>query len=346
MRLKRAVIAVVSCLLLVAIGIGLEDIYCAYFHGRSGFTLIERSSLAGGGLYITGPDAASEDTSALAAWAGETGSAVAVIGDSPGIAVCDRSGGIKRLLERAGADREAPPLDESMRGVYLTNDAAYIGAYVKDGIFMPEVLALPVLGYYDEGRLPDDMRRPFFYPLSMMAGRGLYYLTDADELSGLERLIREAAPEDELTVRSAGLSAGEFIRLLIHDPIEARSRTPILYAIISLSLCFVFGGLMLYREHKRELVIRHLFGMSLRKIKTGAALISAAVTGSSLLLFILTVRAAGRVRLEGRELKLLACAAAAVYMLLAAIVNAAGTIGLKGSIKRGMRYEDSGSGRP
>ena len=346
MRLKRAVIAAISCLLLVAVGIGIEDIYCAYFHGRSGLTLLERSSSAGGGIYIVGPDAPSDDTSALSDWAAENRAALAVIGDSPGIAVCDRSGSIKKLLEKAGAEKEAPPLDESMNGVYVTNDAAYIGAYVEDGVFMPEALALPVLGYYDESKLPEDLRRPFFYPLSVMAGRGLFYSTDAEELSGLERLIKEAGPEDEITVRSADISMGELFWLLIHDPIEARSRTTVFCTIVSLSLCFVFSGLMLYREHRRELVIRHLFGMSLGKIRAAAALISAAVTGASLLLFVITVRAAGHVRLEGRELLIIACAAAAVYILLAAIVNAAGMMGLMGSIERGMRCEDFDPGGP
>ncbi|MBQ4448488.1 MAG: hypothetical protein II897_09415 [Clostridia bacterium] len=344
MSLKKIVIAIISCLLLLAVGIGIEDIYCAYFHGRSGFTLFERSSFAGGGLYIVGADTVPDDTVALSRWAEGTGSALAVIGDSPGIAVCDRSGAIKKLLERAGADKSTPPLDESMSGVYVTNDKAYIGAYVENGIFMPDTLAMPVLGYYDEGRLPEDLSRPFFYPLSAMAGQGLYYLTDAEDHSGLEQLIKQASPDDEVIVQSAKIPIGRFLTLLIHDPLESRSRTSIFYTVISLSLCFIFSGLMLFREHRRELVIRHLFGMSIVRIVLTAVLISAVMIGISLSSFLFSVSAAGYVQLEREELLLLVCSVSAVYILLAAIVNTAGMIGVARSIKRGIRYEDVISG--
>ena len=57
-----------------------------------------------------------------------------------------------------------------------------------------------------------------------------------------------------------------------------------------------------------------------------------------------SVSAAGYVQLEREELLLLACSVSAVYILLAAIVNTAGMIGVARSIKRGIRYEDVISG--
>lgn len=340
MRLKKIVITAVLCLLLLAVGIGVEDIYCAYFHGRCGLTVLERSSLSGGGLFIIDPNAAPEDTAALCDWAEKNAASLAVIGDSPGVAVCDRSGHIKKLLEKAGADKAAPPLDGSTDGVYVANDNAYIGAYVENGIFMPGTLSMPVLGYYDEAKLPEDIRRPFFFPLSAMAGRGRYYLTDAGEVSGLERLIKKAGAEEELLVNSAELSFGRFLTLLFHDPVAARSRTTVFYTLISLALCFIFSGLMLYREHRRELAIRRLFGMSAGRIVKLAVLITAGIIGTSLLLFLFSLLTFDQMNADKAEIALLVCIAAAVFLLLGAIVNTAGMIGIFGAINRGIRYED------
>lgn len=341
MRIKKIIISAISCFLLLAVGIGIEDIYCAYFHGSGGLTLLERSSLSSGGLIIIDPYAAPEDTAALSDWAKKNGAALAVIGDSPGIAVCDHSGHIKKLLEKAGADKAASPLDESMNGVYVTNDTAYICAYVENGIFMPGTLSMPVLGYYDEAKLPEDLRRPFFYPLSAMAGKGQYYLTDADDISGLVQFLKQDGSTDEISVQSAGISIGRFLSLLVHDPVETRSRTTILYALISLSLCFIFSGLMLYREHRRELVIRHLFGMSVGKMIKLAIMITAAITAAALLLFLWSALSVDYVQLDNGETALLACIVAAVFLLLGAIVNTAGMLGIIRMINRGMRYEDN-----
>ena len=173
MKLKRTLILLISCLLLLAIGIGIEDIYCAYFHSRSGYFRMLEVGAYGGVLIVNPMDEVGFNPKELIDWAKENETALMVVGDSPGLAVYDGSGRVKALLEKAGVSSSAPPLDSSMTGVYVTNDAAYVSAYVKDDVWMLGELALPVLGYYDVSMLPEDLQRPFLYPLSVMNGKGM-----------------------------------------------------------------------------------------------------------------------------------------------------------------------------
>ena len=346
MKRKTVIILLISCLLLFAIGIGIEDIYCAYFHAGSAFKRFEVGAI--GGMLIIDPAEESDfDAKALVDWAKENRAALLVVGDSPGLAVYDGSGKVKALLEQAGADKNTPPLSEGVSGVYITDDAAYASAYVKNGVFLPDTLALPVLGYYDVSMLPEDIQRPFLYPLSMMNQKGMFYLTDAqdgDAMSALIHLLRKIHPDSEITDHSSRLNILQFLSLLLHDPVVSRSRTTTFVTVIALYLSYLFSGCMLFREYRRELAIRHLFGMSLGRMRLSFALIFGAAIAVSLLLFFGSMRMMGFSDLALSEKRLLVGVLFLVGAAETVIVNAIGFIGIKQAIGGGMRYENDRSG--
>ena len=344
MKRKTVIILLISCLLLFAIGIGIEDIYCVYFHAGSAFKMFEVGAI-GGVLIIDPAEESNFDAKALVDWADENRAALLVVGDSPGLAVCDGSGKVKALLEQAGADKSAPPLNDGVSGVYITDDAAYGSAYVKNGVFLPDTLALPVLGYYDASRLPQDLRRPFLYPLSAMNGKGMFYLTDAKNgTETLLPLLQKLHPDSEITEHSGELGMLQFLSLLLHDPVVTRSRTTTFVTVIALSLSFLFSGCMLFREYRCELAIRHLFGMSLGRMRLSFALIFGAAIAVSLLLFFGSMQMMGFSDLALSEKRLLVGVLFLVGAAETGIVNAIGFIGIKQAMGGGMRYENDRSG--
>lgn len=346
MKLKKVMILLISCLLLLSIGIGIEDIYCAYFHSGSGdFRMLEVGAY-GGVLIINPMEEDSFNPEELTDWAKENEKALIIVGDSPGLAVCDGSGSVKALLEKAGVSASAPSLDAGMTGVYITNDAAYVSAYVKDDIFILGELTLPVLGYYDVSMLPEDIQRPFLYPLSMMNQKGMFYLTDAqdgDAMNALIHLLRKIHPDSEITDHNSRLNILQFLSLLLHDPVASRSRTTEFVTIIALLLCYLFSGFMLFREHRRELSIRHLFGMSLNRIRLSFAFMFGTVIVLSSLLFLGSTWETGYSQLALSEKFLITGVLLLISAAATIIVNLIGMAGIRKIFSGGMRYENDRS---
>lgn len=303
-----------------------------------------------GGVLIVNPmDEVGFNPKELTDWAKENETALLVVGDSPGLAVFDGSGRVKALLEKAGVDTGAPPLDGSMTGVYVTNDAAYVSAYVKDDVFILGELELPVLGYYDVSMLPENMQRPFLYPLSVMNGKGMFYLTDAQDgeaMNALVQLLERIHPDSEITEHSSRLNILQFLSLLLHDPVVSRSRTTELVTIIALLLCYLFSGFMLFREHRRELVIRHLFGMSMNRIRLSFSSMFGTVLVISSLLFFGSTWETGYSQLVLSEKLLITGVLLTISTAATIIVNWIGMAGIRKTISGGMRYENNPSCRP
>ena len=340
MRLKKGIILFITCLLLFAIGVGVESVYCAYFSSGSAFRMLEVTAV--GGVYVIGPEEENGlDAGPLIAWAKKNRAALLVIGDSPGIAVYDGSGGIAKLLKKAGAEIKEP-LDERMAGVFVTNDAAYGTAYLRDGVFWPEKLELPVLGTYDEAAMPQDLRRPFYYPLSVMGKKGMFYLTDAQDVDTLKKLLSSIHPDAEITERSAP-DALQFLSLLFHDPVESRARTTECVTILALGLCALFSGMMYVREQRRAFAVRRLFGMSFAKIRLSILGTFGGISAAAVLLFFGSTCLAGFSPLTLPERLLLSGVLLLVCGMLTAAITVIGMALIRRTVRGGMRYENDRS---
>ena len=344
MKARTILILTVSCLLLAAIGLGIEDIYCAYFLGSSGYKSLYLSmSPAVNGTAVFIGDAVKpkpEYVSALVEWTREQGaSTVAYDLNSSGSAVCEFDSRLRSLLIEAGAAEDIPPLDDTMSGVYVCSDPVFVGAFVRDGVFMPGTVGLPVLGYYDRDRMPDRFRALFFYPLTVSRGEIQTVVTDAADVDGLRDIMLSQYEDSTVIEYDSCGGVWGFIKLLFHDRLISRSRTHVFITTIGLALAFVFGGLMLFREKGRELVIRHLNGMSLARIRAAALSTAAAVTAAAMLLFAAALRFTALARLTRDEKLLLAGILLLVSIALDAAVLVFGMARLRKKLNGGIRYE-------
>ena len=350
MKAKTAVILVVSCFLLAAIGLGVEDIYCSYFSGVSGlrqYQLVDDQNGAVVSYYLDEIKTVNSDfVEGLSAWAQEHEAALVVSeAGSRGQAVLDGSGRIMRILNAAGVPEGSPKLDASMRGVYVADDPAFVDAYVADGVFLPSSLGLPVLGYYDPERMPRNFRRSFFYPLSVSLGHGDYFMTDArGDVDELVELILKNNDGKAVNRRNDYGGAIGFIGLLFKDPMTSRSRSNTFYTCLALALSFLFSGAMLFREYRRELIIRRRFGMPFRRVWRNALLIGLAVLIVSLLVFAFLLEIMDLIDLDAAEKFTLIGVLAAVGFALEAAVIAIGMAGIGKNTEGGGKNEGVLSG--
>lgn len=349
-KLKLVLLLLVSCLLLTAIGVGLEDIYCAYFVDYKGFRVLSvADGTAWNMIAVYEDDIKSPNTAlveALTSWARENEAAMVVYDmNSEGAAVCDCSGQVRRMLIRAGVPEDCPPLDETMRGVYVANDPLLLAAYVRDNVFLPETMSLPVLGVYEKDRMPAGFESWFFYPLCASMGQSETVLTDQKgDLEPLKELIlANWEGRSVIEYNNYGGFFG-FLRLLVSDGLQSRSRTHVFFTAIGLGLSYVFCGLMLFREHRRELVVRHLFGMSVSRIRGRVLLLAGAVTAAALLLFARILQVARLARLQPEEILLLLGILLGISLLLSAAVILTGMAGVKRLMKGGVRHEGASPG--
>ena len=122
----------------------------------------------------------------LRKWAEDNKATVLVTSQNAGVGICDYSGWLDSALDPAIVER----LNNGERGVYVSDDASFQTAYVKNGVFMPETIAIPILGTFsstDENIDEMILERKYLYPLAMNAGSSAYtFYTrggDADELA-------------------------------------------------------------------------------------------------------------------------------------------------------------------
>jgi len=197
-----------------------------------------------------------------------------------GCGYCDYSGWITSLFDSAGTES-----NDINKGVYTTNSPSFLEAYVRDDILMPGNLDFKIAGIYDESKLPASLANvDFLYPLAMSATAEGIYLTDAQDVDSIVGIFEESGYEI-INIREP-LSLPEIIGKMLSDGFITRAAA---CAMVGLILCFAYNILLLYRENIRSLQIRHIFGLSKRRMLFGSIIVAAiiAVLASGLFALIL-----------------------------------------------------------
>ena len=218
----------------------------------------------------------------LRKWAEDNEATVLVASLNAGIGICDYSGWLDSALDPAIVER----LNNSERGVYVSDDASFQTAYVKDGMFMPETIAIPILGTFsstDENLDKLILERKYLYPLIMNAGSQTseysFYARggDADELVELFKekgfLVKEVKYSKSWKyVFEQLLKVPKFDSLFIQA-----SR-------ISIVFCFIFTFLMYYRGIFASVKVNRRFGLSKLRLLGECVLTALVVAGGAMLL--------------------------------------------------------------
>ncbi len=109
----------------------------------------------------------------LRKWAEDNEATVLVTSLNGGVGICDYSGWLDSALDPDIVEK----LNNGERGVCVSDDASFQYSYVKDGVFMPETIAIPILGTFsstDENLDKLILERKYLYPLEMNAGSSDY----------------------------------------------------------------------------------------------------------------------------------------------------------------------------
>ncbi len=217
----------------------------------------------------------------LRKWAEDNKATVLVTNLNAGVGVCDYSGWLDSSLDPAIVER----LNSGERGVCVSDDASFQYSYVKDGMLMPETVAIPILGTFSSTDKHLDkliLERKYLYPLTLNAGSSAYtFYTrggDADELAEIfkERgfLVSEAKYSNSWKNISQTLSNMRKI-----------GNVYVLGFNISIVFCFIFTFLMYYRGIFASVKVKHRFGLSKLRLFGECVLTALLVAGGAMLLF-------------------------------------------------------------
>ena len=340
-RLKIISILAVTVLLFFAIGIGIESVYGIYFHLGNGFKIYALSVVEN--AVVGMPDerkASAERRQQFIDWAREHDAAIVVDEHSGSVGVCDCSGRVQYYLRRAGVPDSAPTLDDKTRGVYISNEPGLASTYVKDGIFRLGNVELPVLGYYDKRKMPEILSKPYIYSYSEFKSVETMVWTDDWNDSESFRKIMAGIDDNQFIIEfnDYGGVLG-FISLMFYDPTIGRSHSVTFFILISLALCAVFGGLMMYRELRYFLQIRHLVGMTRRRMGACSLGVSALIVVCATALFSFTMEIAAVNRFENWEKLQITAVMLCVSTAIALVVNVLGMLYTRNSLREGIRHE-------
>lgn len=168
-------------------------------------------------------------------------------------------------------------------GAYVRDDPAFLDPYVSDGLLFPDRANLPVLGTFDPAAAPAllaeaDALLSFAALTSgdanMDAVEGVYY-TDAADADGLAALFESAGYRVYVMNRPLSAALAELpANLLSDDPLVRVT----LFSLVALLFCLGYVALWLFRSGLRQARVRHLFGLSRRRIAGSVALVLAAQT--------------------------------------------------------------------
>ena len=217
----------------------------------------------------------------LRKWAEDNEATVLVTSLNGGVGICDYSGWLDSSLDPAIVER----LNNGERGVCVSDDASFQYSYIKDEMFMPKTIAIPILGTFSSTDKHLDkliLERKYLYPLEMNAGSSDYtFYTrggDADELVEMfkERgfVVSEAKYSNSLKYI--------FERLL---NLEKIGNVYILGLHASIVFCFIFTFLMYYRGIFASVKVKHRFGLSKLRLLGECVLTALLVAGGAMLLF-------------------------------------------------------------
>lgn len=278
MNRKNIVLLLVSCMMLTVMGLGTSIIYSDYIYNPTGgFVMISVSDITNQswepGMDLVPNEEVQKRASnllkTLDAWADvQKATIIHKNAFTAGCGYCDYSGWIASLLDSAGAES-----DSVNKGVYTTNNPSFLEVYVQDDVLIPGNLDFRIAGTYDENKLPASLANvDFLYPLSMSATAEGVYLTDAQDVDSIVDIFKESGYEI-INLREL-LSLPEIIGKMLSDGFITRAAA---CAMVGLVLCFAYNILLLYRENIRNLQIRHIFGLSKKRMLLGSIAIASII---------------------------------------------------------------------
>ncbi len=217
----------------------------------------------------------------LRKWAEDNKATVLVTNLNGGVGICDYSGWLDSSLDPAIVER----LSNGERGVCVSDDASFQYSYIKDDIFMPETIAIPILGTFSSTNKNIDkliLERKYLYPLAMNAGSSDYtFYTrggDADELVDMFK-------EREFVVSDVKYSNSWKYASELLPNLKSIDSVVIGGFNISLVFCFIFTFLMYYRGIFASVKVKHRFGLSKLRLLGECVLTALLVAGGAMLLF-------------------------------------------------------------
>ena len=214
-------------------------------------------------------------------WAKDNKATVLTVNMNAGIGVCDYSGWLESALDPAIVEK----LNNGERGIYASDDTFFQSAYVKNGVFLPETAAIPVLGTFSSTDKHLDkliLERKYLYPLTLSSGTTDYkFYVKGGNLNELIELIEE---KGSLVIYEKHANSLQWAcENLIRKPqLGSLCLDGILVAFM---FCFIFTFLMYYRGIFASVKVKHRFGLSKIRLFGQTLLTALAVAAISLLLF-------------------------------------------------------------
>lgn len=263
--LGSALYCCVSVLLGVGLGLAVAVVYAYDYHsGYDGLSVVSvypQTSYAQPGDTCDGGARAADE---LTAWAKESG---AVILYKPlssfGCGVC------------TGADG---PFGAGAEGVLVADGEGMDAAYVRDGVLFPGYLDWEVRGGFDPSSLPEELSgAAFLYPLSYaseLEGTIVTNSRQVDDIAAL--LVRRGYSASvvskplELTEPSWGELASRFASGSDFAKIAA------VVGLILLACSLISAGRHL-RDGRERMWVRHLYGLTIRRMMGGAVALALAL---------------------------------------------------------------------
>ena len=317
MKIKTALILLISVLILVALGFGISIIYSDYIYNPNGTLSTLQIGIENDTGYIDST-ISSKDKQFLVEldqWAKDYQATIIFKdGLTAGAGYCSYSNWEQNNLEITKSG-------DNPNGVYVLNSQTVLEPYASEGVFLPNMAGLEIAGYYSESLLPLTIKGcDFLYPITAATTvRGMYF-TDTNDLDALIDFFENHGYTILSMKESSTPTVVQLIQKLITDGPLAMA---VLVAMTGLMFCFVYVNLVLYRDITRTLKIHHLFGLSIKRMISGIAGISVIVVLTSTLLFRILL-ANGLTYLSRSDLNTIFRVALVVYIVLAVIVNMAG----------------------
>lgn len=290
MKRKNILLLSIFCIALVIVGLGASTIYSSYFYLHQEYLT---------SIYVDDPstpwrpgmpELTEEESNqkmfsfmqSLDEWANAHKATVIFEGDKPdslltssvaGCGYCDYSGYFTSVFN----DYECDVAKNS--GIYIREDVAFKDAYVKDGILMPRTLKLKVSGTYSDNDVPSWLAsRDFFYPITISTVAEGAYFTDSKDVDSLIHFFEENGYKILHYNLNEPISLSELMRQIRRD---GDTTLAVLSGMIGLVIFLIYNTMLLYRENLRSLQIRHIFGLSKKRMlftSIGIALLVSAIS--------------------------------------------------------------------
>lgn len=323
MKIKNAIFLLISISILTSIGLGISIIYSDYIYNPTGFiasvNIIDSSYLSSEPGVENDIENESENIKVMLnkidEWAkGANATIIQKNGFVAGVGFCSYSDWIKNNM-----NIDVNSIDKS--GVYLLNDLNIYNAYVIGDVFLPETVALEILGTYDGNNTPAIINGvDFIYPLSLSTSVEGMYFTDTTEIGTLIDLFEKSGYEILSIRQSQNMTIISLLQTLFQDNFLSKA---LLIALIGLCFCFIYCVLLMYRENGSLLWIHHIFGLSFKRFIIAIFIILFIISLISTILFK-SLLVNGLTYLNSSDINRITKSVAVTILLLISIANLIG----------------------